>query len=90
MKHILMALCLLFFMPMFAHPKETEKLIHISEESKDMVFYRSLQIDGCLSRMKYHLMYDEIDQEMRDRLIQEIDYIWYQLGINPLKNDYTK
>jgi hypothetical protein len=64
--------------------------IHISEETKQMIFYRALQMDGCLSRMKYHLMYDEIDQEMRDRLIQEIDYIWYQLGINPLKNDYTK
>ena len=84
MKHILMALCLLFFMPMFAHPKETEKLIHISEESKDMVFYRSLQIDGCLSRIKYKLMYEEITEDVIERIIYDIDYIWYQMGILPL------
>ena len=84
MKHILMALCLLFFMPMFAHPKETEKLIHISEESKDMVFYRSLQIDGCLSRIKYKLMYEEMTEDVIERIIYDIDYIWYQMGILPL------
>ena len=79
-----MALCLLFFMPMFAHPKETEKLIHISEESKDMVFYRSLQIDGCLSRIKYKLMYEEMTEDVIERIIYDIDYIWYQMGILPL------
>lgn len=84
---ILCGLLLLCPMAMDADEEEhrTEKLIHISEETPQMIHFRSLMIDGCLSRMKYHIMYDNIDDEMKDNLIKEIDYIWYQLGINPLK-----
>lgn len=56
-------------------------LVHISEDSKEMIFYRALQIDGALMRMKYDIMYSDIDDHTKEKLIAEIDQIWYMLGV---------
>jgi len=83
-------LFLFFLFPLIVHATEDEdrglKLKHISEETPEMIFHRSLKIDRCLSSIKYHILFDEIDDDMRERILEQADYIWYQLGINTLNN----
>ena len=81
MKYLLVVMT--FLCPMLVQAEE--KLTHISQETPQMIHFRSLMIDGCLNRMKYKLMYDDLDDETILQIINEIDYIWYQLGINPFK-----
>jgi hypothetical protein len=73
-------------MIMFADEDEDRglKLKHISEETPAMIFHRSLKIDRCLSSIKYHILFDQLDDAMIEHISGELDYIWYQLGIRAL------
>lgn len=53
---------------------------HISEEEPSMIRYRCLLIDGCILRIKYKLMYEEINQESLLDILKEIEEIEKQIG----------
>lgn len=86
MKNVLLFLFLLCPLMLSANEDEDRllKLKHISEETPEMIFHRSLKIDRCLSSIKYHLLFDNLDDSMIEHMSGEIDYIWYQLGIRSL------
>ena len=58
----------------------------IFHETPEMIFTRCVKIDRSLSSIKYHLLFDDLNDVIIDKMSSEIDYIWYQLGLKPLPN----